>query len=92
MPKSDIAIALAIVSAWPMASIEMTCRPVTTGGQVLFGIGCGAGAMLLQLYTTVSVPCYMAVLAMNTFTPTIDRIWRARVFGTPRFGLRRRTS
>ena len=69
-----------------LASVEMTSRPVTTGGQVIFGAGCGALAMALQLYTDVSIPCYMAVLAMNTLTPTIDRFWRPRVFGMRRFG------
>ncbi len=69
---------------------EMTSRPVTTGGQVLFGLGCGAGAMLLQLYVNVPIPCYMAVLAMNTLTPTIDAIWRPRVFGQKRFAFLRR--
>jgi electron transport complex protein RnfD len=76
-------LALAIV----LASVEMTSRPVTTGGQVLFGLGCGTLAMLLQLYTTVPIPCLMAVLAMNTLTPTIDRFWRPRVFGTRHFAI-----
>jgi len=73
---------------------ETTSRPVTTGGQVIFGLGCGVIAMLLRLYVNVTVPCYAAVLAMNTFTPIIDGIWRPRVFGTRRFdwlfGRRRR--
>ena len=72
-----------------LASVEMTSRPVTNGGQAVFGLGCGAVAMLLQLYTDVSIPCYMAVLAVSTLTPTIDRLWRPRVFGTRRFSLRR---
>ncbi len=78
-------LALAIV----LVSVEMTSRPVTTGGQVLFGLGCGTLAMLLQLYTTVPIPCLMAVLAMNTLTPTIDRFWRPRVFGTRHFAILR---
>ena len=61
---------------------EMTSRPVTTGGQVIFALGCGAIAMLLRLYVDVPVPCYMAVLVMNTFAPAIDAMWRPRVFGT----------
>lgn len=60
---------------------EMTSCPVTTGGQVIFGIGCGAGAMVLQLYLNTPIPAYIAVLAMNTLVPTIDSIWRPRVFG-----------
>jgi Na+-transporting NADH:ubiquinone oxidoreductase subunit NqrB len=78
-------LALAIL----LVSVEMTSRPVTTGGQVLFGLGCGTLAMLLQLYTTVPIPCLMAVLAMNTLTPTIDRFWRPRVFGTRHFAFLR---
>lgn len=78
-------LALAIA----MVSVEMTSRPVTTGGQVLLGLGCGVLAMLLQLYSTIPIPCLMAVLAMNTFTPTIDRFWRPRVFGTRYFAILR---
>ncbi|MFP4053548.1 MAG: RnfABCDGE type electron transport complex subunit D [Phycisphaerae bacterium] len=68
---------------------EMTCRPVTTGGQVLFGAGVGAGAMLLQLYTTTPIPAYMAVLAMNTLVPAIDALWRPRVMGQKHFAFLR---
>ncbi|MHC4563445.1 MAG: RnfABCDGE type electron transport complex subunit D [Planctomycetota bacterium] len=60
---------------------EMTTRPVTAGGQVLFGLGIGTIAILLRLYTNVPVPAYMAVLIMNTFTQTIDRLWRPRPLG-----------
>jgi len=60
---------------------EMTSRPVTTGGQVLFGLGCGALAVLLKLYLAVPIPAFTAVLAMNTLTPVIDRLWQPRVLG-----------
>jgi electron transport complex protein RnfD len=69
---------------------EMTSRPVTAGGQVVFGVGCGAVAMILQLYVDVAIPAYMGVLAMNTFTPVIDAMWRPRVFGRPRLAFLRR--
>lgn len=68
---------------------ETTSRPVTTGGQVLFGTGCGVIAMLLRLYLNLPVPCYMAILVMNTVAPNIDKLWRPRVFGTKRFGFLR---
>jgi len=64
---------------------EMTSRPITTGGQVLFGIGAGALAMMLKLYLDIPIPAYMAVLAMNTLTPVIDVVWRPRVFGQRRW-------
>lgn len=60
---------------------EMTSRPVTTGGQVVFGVGCGTGAMLLKLYLNIPIPCYSAVLAMNTLTPMIESVRFGRVFG-----------
>ena len=60
---------------------EMTCRPTTTGGQVLFGIGCGIIAMCLRMFLKVQFSCFMAILAMNTFTPTIDALWRPRAPG-----------
>jgi Na+-transporting NADH:ubiquinone oxidoreductase subunit NqrB len=71
---------------------EMTSRPVTTGGQVLFGLGGGAAAMLLRLFTDLPVPAYMAVLLMNTFTPVIDAIWRPRVFGRKRLAWLRKST
>jgi electron transport complex protein RnfD len=78
------------VLAATFLATEMTSRPVTTGGQVVFALGCGAGAMLLKLYTGVPIPAYMAVLAMNTLTPVIDAVWRPRVFGRRRLAFLRR--
>lgn len=79
-----------LLSAFFLAT-EMTSRPVTTGGQVIFGLGAGLIAMLLQLYYDTAIPAYLAVLAMNTLTPTIDAIWLPRVFGQKHFEwLRRR--
>lgn len=70
-----------LVLAAVFLATEMTTRPVTTGGQVIFGAGAGALAMFLRLRFAVPIPCYMAVLAMNTLAPTIDRLWRPRVLG-----------
>jgi electron transport complex protein RnfD len=64
---------------------EMTSRPITGGGQVIFGILGGAAAMLLKLYFDTAIPAYLAVLIANTATPTIDWLWRGRAFGQKRF-------
>ncbi len=69
-----------LILAAVFLATEMTSRPVTTGGQVLFGVGVGAIGMVLKLYVQVPIPFFMAVLAMNTLTPTIDSIWRPRSF------------
>ncbi len=71
-----------LLAAFFLAS-EMTTRPVTPRGQILFGLGCGAGGMLLRLYTDVPAPVYLAVLGMNTLTPLLERFTRPRVLGTP---------
>ncbi len=70
-----------VLAAFFLAT-EMTSRPVTTGGQVIFGIGCGVMAMVLKLWVQAPIPCYLAILVMNTFTPTIDSMWRPRVLGS----------
>ncbi len=75
-----------MLAAFFMAT-EMTSRPVTSGGQVIFGIGCGVLAMLMKLYWDVTIPAYMAVLAMNMTTPIIDTLWRPRVFGRRHFAM-----
>jgi Na+-translocating ferredoxin:NAD+ oxidoreductase RnfD subunit len=69
---------------------EMTSRPVTTGGQVIFGLAGGALAMIFRIYLDSAIPCYLAVLAMNTLAPTIDALWRPRVLGMKRFRFLRR--
>ena len=69
---------------------EMTSRPVTPGGQVVFGAAVGAAAMLLQLYIDTPIPAYLAVLALNTLTPAIEAVVRPRVLGASRWPWRRR--
>ncbi len=72
------------LSAFFLAT-ETTSRPVTSGGQVIFGVGVGVLGMLLKLYTGLNGPFFIAVLAMNTLTPLIDRVWRPRVYGRSRW-------
>ncbi|MFW5840465.1 MAG: RnfABCDGE type electron transport complex subunit D, partial [Planctomycetota bacterium] len=69
-----------LLAAFLLAT-EMTSRPVTRGGQVIFGLLGGALAMVLRICTRVPVPVFMAVLAVNTLTPLIDALWRPRVMG-----------
>ncbi|KKL78410.1 hypothetical protein LCGC14_2025120 [marine sediment metagenome] len=70
---------------------EMTSRPVTASGQMIFGVLCGAGAILLRLYLSFPIPTYATVLIVNTFTPLLDGLVRPRVFGQRRWWrLRRR--
>ena len=59
-------------------SADMTSRPVTPRGQLLFGIGCGTLGMLGQLYVPISIPCYAAVLVMCTVAGLVDGAGRRR--------------
>lgn len=62
---------------------EMTSRPVTPRGQLLFGLGCGVLGMILRLYVMFPLSCYSAVLVMNVLTPVLERLTRPRVLGRP---------
>ena len=62
---------------------EMTSRPVTAKGQIVFGLLCGTLAVLLSQYTDIPIPAYAAVLICNTFTPLLDKL-SPRVLGQVR--------
>ena len=55
---------------------DMTCRPITSRGQVCFAAAAGLLAMVFRLYTPIAIPSYAALLAMYCFVPTIDRFTR----------------
>jgi len=57
---------------------DMTSRPITTRGQVVFAAGAGFLTMIFRLYTPMAIPCYAAILVMNSLTSTIDRLTRPR--------------
>ena len=57
---------------------DMTSRPITTRGQVVFAAGAGSLTMIFRLYTPMAIPCYGAILVMNSLTSTIDRLTRPR--------------
>jgi len=55
---------------------DMTSRPMTATGQVFFAVCAGVLTILLRLYSAIPVPCYAAILAVNTLAPAIDRVTR----------------
>lgn len=57
---------------------DMTSRPITVRGQVVYGAGAGFIAMIFRLYTPLAIPTYGAILVMNTLVPSIDRLTRRR--------------
>jgi Na+-translocating ferredoxin:NAD+ oxidoreductase RnfD subunit len=68
---------------------DFVTRPITVAGQAVFAAGCGVLTILIRLYLFapgapflfVTSGAYLAVLAMNTMTPLIDRVFQPRPFG-----------
>ncbi|HRX84790.1 MAG TPA: RnfABCDGE type electron transport complex subunit D [Phycisphaerae bacterium] len=56
--------------------------PLNARGHALFGVGLGAGTVLLRMLGLPFGACWWALLVMNTLVPVIDRVTRRRVWGT----------
>jgi len=60
---------------------DMVTSPVTAGGMVLFGVGCGVLTVLIRLFGGYPEGVSFAILLMNAATPLIDRYLRPRIYG-----------
>jgi electron transport complex protein RnfD len=60
---------------------DMVTSPVTHGGMILFGAGCGVLTVLIRLFGSYPEGVSFAILMMNAATPLIDRYLRPRVYG-----------
>jgi electron transport complex protein RnfD len=69
-----------VLGAFYMAT-DMVTSPVTTGGMLLFGVGCGVLTVLIRLFGGYPEGVSFAILLMNAATPLIDRYLRPRTFG-----------
>ena len=72
-----------ILGAFFMAT-DMVTSPITRGGMLVFGVGCGIITMVIRTSRTGAYPegVSFAILIMNALTPLINRATRNRVFGT----------
>ncbi|PKL16167.1 MAG: electron transporter RnfD [Spirochaetae bacterium HGW-Spirochaetae-5] len=61
-----------IIGAFFMAT-DMVTTPMTTKGQIIFGIGCGLITVLIRLYGGYPEGVCYSILLMNAVTPLIDR-------------------
>jgi H+/Na+-translocating ferredoxin:NAD+ oxidoreductase subunit D len=57
---------------------DMTSRPIALRGQVIFAAGAGVLTIVFRLYTHMAIPCYAAILVLNSLTSTINRFTRPR--------------
>lgn len=71
----------AVIGAFYMAT-DMVTTPITSRGQVIFGVGCGLLTALIRLvgHGFPEGVCY-SILLMNTAVPVIDRYTRPRKYG-----------
>jgi electron transport complex protein RnfD len=59
--------------------------PLSRGGRIIFGIGCGLICFALRRFSTMPDGTCFAILLMNATVPFIDRFLTPRVFGQRRF-------
>jgi electron transport complex protein RnfD len=79
-PLFQILAGGAMIGAFFMAT-DYATTPVTTGGKIIFGIGCGLLTMLIRLYGSYPEGVSFAILLMNIVTPHIDALSRRRLYG-----------
>jgi len=75
-----------VLGAFYMAT-DMVTTPVSAGGMVLFGVGCGVLTVIIRLFGGYPEGVSFAILLMNAATPLIDRYVRPRTFGVARKGV-----
>lgn len=63
---------------------DMVTSPMTTKGQIIFGLGAGLLTIVIRMYGGMPEGVCFSILLMNTATPLIDRWTQARIFGTNR--------
>ena len=72
-----------MLGAWFMAT-DYTTSPVSNGGKLIFGAGCGLIVFLIRRFSAMAEGVSYAILFMNLFVPLIDRYVRPRRFGRRR--------
>ena len=70
-----------MLGAFYMAT-DMVTSPMTSKGQIIFGLGCGILVAVIRLYGGFPEGVCYAILIMNTAVPLIDRYTKPRLFGT----------
>lgn len=71
-----------ILGAFFMAT-DMVTSPLTSKGQVAFGIGCGLLVAIIRLYGGYPEGVCYSILIMNTVVWVIDKYTKPKLFGKP---------
>ena len=60
---------------------DMVSSPMSTKGQIVFGIGCGVITMIIRFWGAYPEGVSFAILIMNAFAPLINRTFKPKRFG-----------
>ncbi|MCL2480653.1 MAG: RnfABCDGE type electron transport complex subunit D [Spirochaetaceae bacterium] len=60
---------------------DMVTSPLTSKGQIVFGIGCGFLTFMIRVYGSFPEGVSLAIIIMNIFVALIDRLTVPRLFG-----------
>jgi electron transport complex protein RnfD len=60
---------------------DMVTSPITSSGQMIFGVGCGVLTVVIRLVGGYPEGVSFSILLMNLTVPLIDRYTRPKVFG-----------
>ena len=69
-----------MLGAWFMAT-DYTTSPVTHGGQLAYGVGCGVLTFLFRYFGSYVEGVSYAILIMNLLVPYINALTRHRPLG-----------
>ena len=69
-----------LLGAFLMAT-DMVTSPMTTGGCILFGVGCGVITCVIRIWGGYPEGVSFSILLMNALVPLIDRLFQLRPFG-----------
>lgn len=60
---------------------DMVTSPVSHGGMIVFGVGCGLLTMIIRMFGAYPEGASFAILIMNALVPLIDKAFKPKPFG-----------
>ncbi len=77
----ELVLGSVLLGAFFMAT-DYTTSPMTTKGQIIFGIGCGVLTYTIRTWGAFPEGLTYAILLMNLCVPLLDRYFKPTVYGT----------
>ncbi len=77
----ELLVGSVLLGAFFMAT-DYTTSPMTTKGQLIFGVGCGVLTYTIRTWAAFPEGLTYAILLMNLCVPLLDRYFKPTVYGT----------